>query len=366
MLTQKKSVFYLIDQQLLSPEVIVNDQIKVTFTPRRNRNVCVISNASSSYFIKQGQETKGLGTITNEAAIYQVLKKMQQSHLQAYLPACVHYDESAKILVLEYIPDAQDLRAYHLKRGQFPKSIGHQIGTILGLLHHLTLMNPDEGNSSLPLVTPWVLSLHHPELNLFRTISKVGLRLIKIMQQFPEFGEKLDQLRLDWCPDTLIHSDIKFENFIAYPGPRSRRQLKLIDWEFAGQGDPCWDVGSVLSSYLCFWLTSIPITGEKPPDQFVTLARYPLVNMQGAIAAFWDAYIQQMQLDPVMAEIYLLRSIQFGAARLVQTAYEMALSANQLTSTMICLLQLSLNILQRPEDAITELLGIQSQELHHD
>jgi len=135
-------------------------------------------------------------------------------------------------------------------------------------------------------------------------------------------------------------------------------RLKIVDWELARLGDPCWDVGSVFANYLSFWLFSIPITGEDPPDRFMDLARYPLERMQPAIRSFWQSYVRTMELDAATSDDWLLCAVKYGAARLVQTAYEQMQMSIHLTGNVVCLLQLSLNILQRPREAMVHLLGL--------
>jgi hypothetical protein len=65
-----------------------------------------------------------------------------------------------------------------------------------------------------------------------------------------------------------------WDNCIVFsrPGSPRKSRLKVVDWEFAVLGNPCWDIGSVFSEYLNFWLLSIPVMGEAPPDQFLDLA----------------------------------------------------------------------------------------------
>ena len=106
--------------------------------------------------------------------------------------------------------------------------------------------------------------------------------------------------------------------------PESQRKtgVKIIDWEFAAVGDPCWDAGAIFSNYLSFWLLAIPITGEEPPDRFLELSSYRLQDMQPAIRAFWRGYVRGLGLDPAMLNDWLLRAVRYAAARLLQTAFE--------------------------------------------
>jgi aminoglycoside phosphotransferase (APT) family kinase protein len=155
-----------------------------------------------------------------------------------------------------------------------------------------------------------------------------------------------------------VHGDIKWDNLLVARGEGGASRLKIVDWELARVGEPCWDVGSVFGDYLGFWLASIPITGEEPPDRFLQLARYPIEKMQPAMRSFWKAYAAGMGLTAEEQDEWLLRSVRYAAARLLQTAYEQSALTLKLTGNVICLLQLSLNILQRPTDAAGSLLGI--------
>jgi hypothetical protein len=58
------------------------------------------------------------------------------------------------------------------------------------------------------------------------------------------------------------------------------------------------------------------------------------------------------------AEQWLLRAVQYAGARLLQTAYELMQTAIQLTGNAVCLLQVSLNFLQRPREAAAHVLGL--------
>jgi aminoglycoside phosphotransferase (APT) family kinase protein len=368
MLNQADVVAYLLKKQWLNPEAIIREQLKIVNLSRRNWNFKVISTQHPCFFIKQGNGEIDLGTIDHEASMYEFFQQ-QHSALQAYLPHYLGYERTTQVLTLEWIRDAQDLNTYQLKQGKFPKYIAAEIAKTLAVLHRHTICQElttgaQNWKGVLPSLMPWVLNAHRPQWTVLRTISQANLKLMGMLQKFPAFGEHLDALDQDWNPTVWVHGDIKFDNFIVYrsaPADRSL-QLKLIDWEFAGVGDPCWDLGSVLSAYLKLWIFSIPITGEVPPSEFAKLAKYPLVKMQGAITTFWQTYCQRMALSPGAADAYLLKSVRLGAARLIQTALELT-SMGQLTSTIICLLQLSLNMLKMPEKAATQLLGIPRGEL---
>ncbi|HBY94403.1 MAG TPA: hypothetical protein DEP84_10655 [Chloroflexi bacterium] len=361
MLTQRETVSYLLQRKLLGPADVVTGDLTVADISRRHHNYRITSGQGPGYVLKQGVGPDKVAAIEREAAIYQLLDSGIRG-LSRYLPRLYSYDPEEHVLILELVDGAQNLREYHLHRGYFPISLARTLGSALGTLHRLTRngkRGEKEGHQAASH-PPWVLSVHRPTIKFLQGCSGANLQLIQIIQQFPVFCDLLDALREEWRTEALIHRDIKWDNCLVFgKSPSARKtRLKIVDWELASGGDPCWDVGSVFNDYLSFWLLSIPVTGEMPPDRFLELARYPLEKMQPALLAFWDTYAQQMNLDVATADRWLLRAVRYGAARLVQTAFEQMQMSMQFTGNIVCLLQLSLNILQRPEEATVQLLGI--------
>jgi hypothetical protein len=361
MLTQSNAVTYLLQRDLVSPQAVVDGDLVMSNFTRRNANFKVAGERGPGYLLKQGIDEERRAMLGHEADVYELLlSRTRCKRLQSYMPQLHLYHDEECILVLELLRDAETLQDYHLRRGRFPTGLAASLGDALGSLHSTTrLRDGGEDLEGFSHEAPWILSIHRPDVRFMRTISNANLKLVKIVQQFPEFREHLDTLRGEWKAETLIHGDLKWANcMVCRAGVGRRKTVKLIDWEHSTVGDPCWDVGSVFNDYLSFWLLSIPITGADPPDRFLQLARYPLDKMQPSIRAFWQAYIQRMGLDAVTASEWLLLSTRYAAARLVHTAYEQGQMGYQITGNAICFLQLSLNILQHPREAAATLLGI--------
>ncbi len=366
MLTQRSVVPYLLQRNLIGAQSIIEGDLAVVDASRRNLNFQVISERGPCYLLKQGVGPEGIETVGHEAAVYRLLQSSTGTlGFDRYVPRFVGYDPKEQTLIIEFLRDAQNLREYHDRRGRFPPTIAAAIGTALATLHRLNWVGDDrEGDAgNLRIQPPWILSIHRPNLGMLQQLSSATIQAIKIIQQFPVFCELLDGLRHEWVNETLIHFDIKWDNFliVARRSGSRKTDLRIVDWELAGVGDPCWDVGSVFNDYLSYWLRSIPITGETPPERFLELARYPLSKMHPAIRSFWESYVRRMELDDVTSAEWLLRAVKYTAARLVQTVYESLYDSVKLTGNAVCSLQLSLNIGQRPQEAIVQLLGIPLQ-----
>ncbi len=351
MLTQADIASFLLERRLVEPATVVDGRFTVRDASSRNRNYRVEASPGPSYLLKQGVGAAG-ETVGQEAGVYAALA--DGGAVGRYLPRFYGYDQDERVLVLELVPDAEDLREYHLK-GRFPASLGTAVGAALGTLHRETWIAAPR---AAPEAAPWILTLHRPELGIFRDVSAANLEVIKIVQRTPRFGDRLDELRAGWRKEALIHQDVKWDNCLVVAGERGRKGVKLIDWEAAAYGDPCWDIGSALGHYLSFWLFSIPITGPVPPQRFPELAAFPLDSMQRALGACWDAYVRSLRLGPVEAGERLRRSAGFAAVRLVQTAFEATQLLPQVTSGVVLHLQLAFNILERPVEAAVRLLGL--------
>jgi hypothetical protein len=362
MLEQSEVATYLLRRGFISEACIVDGDFTVVDVSRRNRNFKAISKQGPSYMLKQGVGKNSGDGLAYESGVYEFLGAIpgDGSALCDHLPHHYGYDEQAGVLILELLRDAVNLHEHHAQRRRCSVRSAAALGLALSRCHRLS--RPalrTTGAGRLPVRTPWVLSLHRPGPELIREVSSANLRLIRIIQSLPEFCQQVDELRQGWRVDSLIHNDIKWENcLVCGPDSKRRPQVKIVDWEFAGKGDSCWDAGAIFSNFLSSWLFSIPLTGEEPPDRYLELAQYPLAPMQPAIHAYWRAYTRGMGLQPPEEHEFLIRATRYAAARLIQTGFEQMQRSTHLTGNLVCLLQLSLNIMLRPHEAIVHLLGM--------
>jgi thiamine kinase-like enzyme len=361
MLTKSEVVPYLMKRALISADSIVQDGVSVVDVSQRNHNLAVRSKRGPSYLLKQGIDPERKRTIANEAAIYELLGSNDgRERLNKYLPRCYGYDSEESILILEYLPDAENLNDYSLRSGRFSRALASAMGDALAALHQKRLGDSFSGHQIIVHEPPAILSIHRPDLELLREISSANLQVVRIVQQHAEFKELFDALREDWRGSVLVHFDLKWDNFLVIPRSVSGRKasLKIVDWELSGVGDPDWDLGSIFSAYIDLWIRSIPITGTGAPDEFFQIARFPLDRMQPAMRMFWQSYARRMSFHARDEEEHLLRAVRYASARLTQSGYEQMQTSPDLSGSVVCSLQLSLNMLSRPRDAVAHLLGI--------
>jgi len=331
--------------------------------------VAIRAAPTPSYLIKEGVGAARIATIRRESLVYRALGAHRD--FSKYLPRHFGSDRDHQpLLTLELLTHTQNLRQYQESLVHTPTRIGRMLGEALAALHSLLPGNVSSRKAfaSLRNREPGILHLHRPHLRSLRNLSAGTIELIKIVQRFG-FAEHLEKLRGAWRPLAFTHGDLRWENCLVplRPNFSARTRLKIVDWEFAGIGDPAWDVGFVFAEYLAYWISLIPVTGESLPDRYLNMADISLDAMHPALRSFWSSYrhrlsrktkFEKIRVQESQSPDLLLRAVRYAAARLLQTAYEEMSDSSQLTGSVICLSQLSLNIFQKPQEACAGLLGI--------
>jgi hypothetical protein len=359
-------VRYLLDVGAIDCAAVVDGDLLVSDSTRRHSNhkVRLGAGAGAGYFVKQARidQTMSASTLNREAVCYWLAARDARfAALAALMPRCLHYDPRQQILVLELLPESENLAELHGRLGHLPVETAHALGDALGKAH-ASVGDPgtqEPLTNSFPRTPPWVLGIHAIAARQFDRLSAANAHLLSIVHQYPGFSAALDDLRAQWRPGTVIHGDMKWDNCLrmsaaAGDGPSS---LRVVDWELADVGDPLWDAAGIVHSFLCAWLLSMPPNETTRADQLVATARHPIHGMRPALHAYWRSYAQARDLDRAAASSALVRCIQFAAARMIQSAYESLSYAQAVSAPTLRLLQVSLNILTRPREALRDLLG---------
>lgn len=376
-ITKENIAHYLLGRGLLSFDSVVDGDLMVVESTSRNRNFKVIRTANPGYFVKQVKtfEPQAVETLRYETACYWLSQNDPDFEpLAALMPKFYDSDPARHALVIELLPEGGSLSDYHRQLGSFPVEVGVQLGRILGTYQREMGRRLRDGakSSAFARRVPWILSLHQLNQNLFGQLSAANTQVLNIVQSYPDFPQTLDRMSAGWRFDSLIHGDIKWDNLhvtvesigaeeggeVKTEAAAGKMNLRLIDWELADFGDACWDAGAVFQSYLSFWVFSMPAVAGVPAEQLVSAARFPVEKMQPAIRAFWKTYVETRGLNHEEARDALERSVSYGAARMIQTAYEYMFHAPQITTSALYLLQLSLNILKNPKEATASLLAL--------
>lgn len=362
-LTPENLVHFLLERGLLTPDVVVHGGVEISEVSRRNRNFKVTQHNGQGYFVKQVRqwEPEFLRTLQTEAECYRLAARDPSfSGIAEIVPRLCLYDSRRSVLITELLDGAETITEHHFRNPDFPIEVAGQLGQAFGAYHRSAIAHPRQhGDGSFPHRPPWVLSIHEMQPHMVPHLSAGIHQMIAMVRQFPQFATALNTLRSEWSSDGLIHGDIKWDNCILGPASNGHLRLKIVDWELADWGDPCWDVAGIISAYLSFWVQSLPVNSLAAPGVMVEGARYPLDRMQPAIRAFWNEYVRCRGTGGQEEHRLLRRIMMYTAARIIQTAFEVLQTSPAANSATVLFLQLSMNVLADPEEAIHELLGIE-------
>lgn len=358
---------YLIDRGLVPVSGVVDGDLVVVEVSRRNRNFKVLRSEGPGCFVKQAQDWQpySVETLHREARCHRLAAEDPDfAALADLLPRLLHYDAPRCVLVTELLPEAETLAEYHARHGRFPLEMAERLGVLLGTYHRRAGARARQAgpDAAFPRTPPWILSVLDHNPSHLGPVSAGAARLLGILQRYPEFRAGLDAVRVEWRHDALIHGDMKWDNCLVLPGEGpAGGGIRVVDWELADFGDPCWDVGSLFQAYLSSWILSMQVPNDARPEQLLGAAQFPIERMQPAMGTFWRSYAATLGADAAAAEELLRRSMLYAAARMVQTAWEHTAQAPQVSTHVVCLLQLALNVLARPGDAVRHLLGIEGR-----
>lgn len=359
-LTAANMVHYLLARNLISAKSVVDGDFVVVEAGRRNRNFKIIQKSGTGLFVKQIKEMEpmAISTLQREAACYRMAQGEGYHALAALMPRMVEHDDKRHCLTLELLPSADNLAEYHMRAQKFPAEIGQLLGAALGSYHQTLRGKPlkPEDMVAFPRMAPWILSFHQTHAQGAAHLSGGVQQMRVLIRNNPDFAANLERLRQGWMFDAIIHGDIKWDNCLILHEADGMR-LKVIDWELVDYGDASWDIGAVFQAYLCYWIYSMPLAQESSPQRYVEKATCSVDTMIPAIHAFWRSYCQSSNINAQQAKPYLLRCIEYGAARMVQTAFEALYSAPAMHSHAAAILQVSQNILRNPRDAASALFG---------
>jgi Ser/Thr protein kinase RdoA (MazF antagonist) len=373
-LDAERATAFLVDRGLIDGSPAVSESFTVRDAARRNRNLRVEGPDGGGYLIKQPDpvEDGAEATLRNEAAFHRLCHgEPALAALRGAIPRLADHDAERAVVVFELVPGAEPLGSSERVLGSpaLLAEAGRALGGVLGTLHRACrpLVAPaDPRLSWLPTKTPGVFRIDKPSLRLLEGLSPANVELLKALQSDQALPRRFDVLRGLWRPETVIHSDVGFDNVLVLPpgeepgaGP-ARSGVRVVDWELVRLGDPAWDVGGALQEFLRLWALSMPVSASLSAEEMTAGARRPLSGLRGAIRATWQGYRAAAGLADVEADALLGRAVPFAAARLVQSAFEASYESDRISARSVVLLQLGANILDDPESARVRLFGLTS------
>ncbi|MBW4666763.1 MAG: aminoglycoside phosphotransferase family protein [Cyanomargarita calcarea GSE-NOS-MK-12-04C] len=310
----------------------------------------------------------------NEWLFHQLLSSFPVlGNISAIASLLVHFDEENSILVRNYLTDYLDLAKFYRQNDIFPEAIASAIGNSLAALHRATFNRREYrdymSNAPLGVIR---YSFYNPAQGvgsfgpeIFGMIPKEALKFYVLYQRFDSLESAIADLANDWNPCCLTHNDLKLENILVHSaGEQEDNSLvRLIDWEACAWGDPAFDLGTLLASYLRVWLDSLVVDPILELEESLRLAMTPLEVIQPSILALLRAYLNTFPMILEYRRDFIVRVVQFAGLAMINQIQELMKCRKYFENTDICILQVAKSLLTMPEQSVLTIFGISEAEI---
>ncbi len=172
-------------------------------------------------------------------------------------------------------------------------------------------------------------------------------------------GKAIAELGNAVTPSCLTHNDLKLNNILLSKDwqDSSNNIIRLIDWERSAWGDPAFDLGTLITSYVQIWLGSLVISNSLSIEESLRLAITPLELLQPSIATLTQAYLNAFPEILEHRPDFLGRVVQFTGFALIQQIQAMIQYQKSFGNTGIAMLQVAKTLLCRPEQSMPTIFG---------
>jgi len=330
---------------------------------------------------RHNQEGKTAGDFLREWRIQEFLQRFPElSHIRLWIPIVLHFDSDHSIIIFSYLDEYQDLADFYRKKNVFPTQIASVIGSLLATVHSNTFnrqeyqefFSPKPDNLTTEQVANLIHSLERIRPEIFGLVPADGFKFFALYQRYDSLGQALAELRTAFKPRCLTHNDLKLNNILLHTDWKqsvSQAELsgnsivRLIDWERSSWGDPAFDLGTIIASYLQIWLNSLIVSKALTIEESLRLATTPLEQIQPSIAALTSAYLKYFPEILDHCPDFVRRVVQFSGLALIQAIQAMIQYQKSFGNTGICMLQVAKTLLCRPEQSIPTVFGMAASEL---
>jgi hypothetical protein len=310
----------------------------------------------------------------NEWLFHQLLEQFPViGNIGAIASSVLHFDEENSILIRSYLSEYQELGNYYQQNDIFPEAIASTIGDTLGALHRATfnrreyrdfMATAPEGQFRYHFNNP-AQGIKSIAPDIFGMVPTDALKFYTLYQRHDNLESAIGDLANDWQPCCLTHNDLKLDNILIH----SRWEhldnaiVRLIDWEACAWGDPAFDLGTLLASYLKIWLDSLVVDPTIELEESLQLAVTPLEALQPSMLALTQAYLKAFPNILDYRDDFLLRVIQFAGLALIHQIEATIKYHKYFDNISISMLQVAKNLLTMPQLAMLTVFGISESEI---
>lgn len=383
LLSSQNVLTYLNEKGLCEAQEQHLSQIKEKSS--KNFNLLVSFTNDRHLLIKQelhDREGKTKKDFLDEWGIHELLQFSELSPIRLLISEAIHFDPEYSIIVFNYLNDYCDLTDFYAQEQIFPTAIAATIGANLATIHRSTIDNQQYKNflaqsyqkQQIDRIPNLLRGLERIEPEVFGSVCLDGIQFFVLYQLYESLGSAIAELNAAFQPCCLTHNDLKLDNILLHKD-FSRYQaepsndisrisgiVRLIDWEHSRWGDPAFDLGILIASYLKIWLSSLVINADIDVETSLASAITPLEQVQPSIFALARAYFQQFPEILERSPDFLRRVMQFTGVALISRIQAKLEYQEAFDNTGICMLQVAKTLLCRPEQSISVVFGTTAVE----
>jgi 5-methylthioribose kinase len=336
----------------------------------KNFNIRVTLPNHSKLLVKQERPQGIPGELWHEQTIRVLFDQWDDlKFIQTYLPHILHADKDNAILIFNYLDEYEDLDLFYRNSQDFSIEIAATLGASLSTIHRATfdkhlvrdwlLQSAQEMGMGKPFNSLQTLDAIAPEV--FGSFPAEGFKFIALYQRYDSLGQAIAELEGAFTPCCLAHNDLRLCNILLHQNweqQGERDRLRLIDWERAGWGDPAYDLGTLIASYLKLWLNSLVVSKALKLEESLRLATIPLEKLQPSIAALLRTYLAGFPEITGDRQDFLKRVVQFTGMALVSEILASIKYQKAFGNAGICMLQVAKSLVCRPEASLSTITGI--------
>ncbi|WP_019505166.1 phosphotransferase family protein [Pleurocapsa sp. PCC 7319] len=344
---------------------------KVEPLAAKNFNLLVTFPDNCKLLVKQERhnlEGKAAGEFKSEYRIQKWLRQFpEQQSLSPFLPELIHFDAENSIIIFRYLDNYRDLMDFYTKENSFPNKISRAIGTLLATIHgdtyeqekHRQFFEIQEHTQVADQVPKLIRGLKRITPEIFGSVPADGLKFFALYQKYDSLGQAIAELGKSFTPSCLTHNDLKLNNILLHTDWLQTNDsiIRLIDWERNSWGDPAFDLGTLVGSYIQIWLVSLIISKSLSIEESLSLAVTPIEKLQPSIAALTKAYLETFPEILEHRPDFLIRVVQFAGFALIQRIQAMIQYQKSFDNTGIAMLQVAKALLCRPERSMPTVFG---------
>lgn len=344
---------------------------------KKNFNLLVTLAGNRQLLVKQERHIENDGTqqeLFKEWVFHQLLQRFPVlGNISAIASLVTHFDEENSILVRNYLTEYLELASFYHHNSYFPEAIPIALGTTLGVLHRATFNRQEyrnfmatapQGEFRYQFYNP-VQGINSIEPEIFGKVPLEALKFYVLYQRYESLEAAIAELASEWRPCCWTHNDLKFENILVHSRWEQLDNclVRLIDWEACGWGDPAFDLGSLVASYLKIWLHSLIVDPTIELQESLHLAMIPLEVIQPSMLVLLRSYLNAFPMILEYRQDFILRVIQFAGLVLIHHLQETIQDQKYFNNTGICMLQIAKTLLTGAQQSVLTVFGVSESEI---